>query len=84
MGGFNATSNVLAGQLYHVPVAGTHAHAFVSSFAQGEERILALAAYVVSHLLRLAPLLCCCRAAHPPQGRGHRAGVRRPLFSCAC
>jgi len=44
MGGFNATSNVLAGQLYHVPVAGTHAHAFVSSFAQGEERILALAA----------------------------------------
>ena len=45
MGGFDATSNVLASQLYHVPVAGTHAHAFVSSFAQGEERILTMQKY---------------------------------------
>lgn len=32
IGGFDATSNVLAGKLYGVPVKGTHAHAFVNSF----------------------------------------------------
>ena len=37
LGGFVATSNVLAGQLSHVPLSGTHAHAFVQSFANLEE-----------------------------------------------
>lgn len=32
MGGFDATSNVQAGKLYNIPIAGTHAHAFVTSF----------------------------------------------------
>lgn len=32
LGGFDATSNVLAGRLFGIPVRGTHAHAFVSSF----------------------------------------------------
>lgn len=32
MGGFTASSNVLAGKLYDVPIGGTFAHAFVSSF----------------------------------------------------
>lgn len=32
MGGFDATSNVLAGKHFDIPIAGTHAHAFVTSF----------------------------------------------------
>ena len=33
IGGFDATSNVLAGQLFGIKVSGTHAHAFVQSFS---------------------------------------------------
>ena len=32
IGGFDATSNVLAGKLLGIPIVGTHAHAFVQSF----------------------------------------------------
>lgn len=32
MGGYNATSNVLAGQLSSIPIQGTHAHSFVEAF----------------------------------------------------
>ena len=38
MGGFIATSNVYAGYLYGIPVAGTSAHSFVMSF-EGENDI---------------------------------------------
>jgi nicotinate phosphoribosyltransferase len=33
LAGFDATSNVLAGQLYGVPIAGTMAHSYIESFA---------------------------------------------------
>lgn len=37
VGGFDATSNVLAGKLYGIPVKGTHAHAFVMSYQSIDE-----------------------------------------------
>ncbi|CAF2496747.1 unnamed protein product [Rotaria sp. Silwood2] len=32
LGGFDGTSNVLAGKLYGIPIKGTHAHAYVNSY----------------------------------------------------
>lgn len=36
-GGFDATSNVLAAEMFNLPCAGTHAHSFVTSFLSMED-----------------------------------------------
>ncbi|GGK68374.1 nicotinate phosphoribosyltransferase [Rufibacter glacialis] len=43
IGGVAATSNVLAGQLFNIPVKGTHAHSWVMSFEEEQESFAAYA-----------------------------------------
>jgi nicotinate phosphoribosyltransferase len=47
LGGFDGTSNVLAGEQYRIPVKGTHAHSFVQSFSGLDDvpRHLSVTAY---------------------------------------
>jgi nicotinate phosphoribosyltransferase len=45
LAGFNSTSNVLAGQCYGIPIAGTMAHSFIQSFS---DELTAFRAYARS------------------------------------
>lgn len=48
VGGCDATSNVLAGKLYDIPVRGTHAHSWVTAFSS-EEKAFDAYAKVMPH-----------------------------------
>lgn len=53
LAGFDATSNVLAGQVYGIPISGTMAHSYVESFPDELEAFRAFAASYPQHTVLL-------------------------------
>ncbi|KAM9573977.1 nicotinate phosphoribosyltransferase [Guaruba guarouba] len=78
VGGFDSTSNVLAGKLYGIPVRGTIAHSFIMSFTSLEEvqprEVLPLAGGEPVDLLALAVswLQRVCELLQTPPERANR------------
>ena len=84
VGGCAATSNVLAGRLFGIPVRGTHAHSWVMAFTDELEAFAAYAAampancvFLVDTYDTLAGVRHACEVGRALAERGHRlAGVR--------
>jgi nicotinate phosphoribosyltransferase len=58
VGGFDATSNVLAGKLYDIPIQGTNAHAFICSYSSLDDLTLRVR-FNFCHFF-LNNILCAC------------------------
>lgn len=84
LGGCAATSNVLAGKRYGIPVRGTHAHSWVMSFAEEREAFAAYAealpnncVFLVDTYDTLAGVRRAIEVGHLLRERGHvLVGVR--------
>ena len=84
IGGCNATSNVLAGRLFGIPVRGTHAHAWVMSFDTELEAFEAYAAalpnncvFLVDTYDTLDGVRNAIQVGQALRQRGHKmAGIR--------
>ncbi len=84
IGGCAATSNVLAGRLFGIPVKGTHAHSWVMSFAEEMEAFHAYAeampnncVFLVDTYDTLEGVARAIEAGRYLRGRGHElAGIR--------
>jgi nicotinate phosphoribosyltransferase len=62
--GFEATSNVLAGQVYQIPISGTMAHSYVCSFANELEAFRAYAATYPDQTVLLIDTYDTLQGAH--------------------
>jgi nicotinate phosphoribosyltransferase len=84
VGGCAATSNVLAGRRFGIPVRGTHAHSWVMAFGDELEAFTAYAAampancvFLVDTYDTLAGVRHACEVGRALRERGHRlAGIR--------
>ena len=84
VGGCSATSNVLAGRLFGIPVKGTHAHSWVMAFPDEDAAFAAYAAampnnciFLVDTYDTLEGVRAAVRAGQALRARGHRlVGVR--------
>jgi nicotinate phosphoribosyltransferase len=84
IGGCDATSDVLAGRLYGIPVAGTHAHSWVMSFGDELEAFRAYAdampnnaTFLVDTYDTLQGVRHAVEVGRTLRERGHRlAGIR--------
>jgi len=84
LGGCDATSNVLAGRLFGIPVRGTHAHSWVLSFGDEQEAFDAWAEVMPGNSVMLVDtydslegVAHAIEAGRRLRERGHRwAGIR--------
>lgn len=84
IGGFTATSNVLAGERFGIPVAGTHAHSWVMAFPSEQEAFDAWAETSPNNVVLLVDTYDSVRGVERAietgrrlEERGHRfTGVR--------
>lgn len=84
VGGVNATSNVLAGRLFGIPVRGTHAHSWIMSFEEELEAFERYAdvmpnncVFLVDTYNTLEGVRNACIVGQKLQARGHRLnGIR--------
>ncbi len=71
IGGADATSNVLAGRLFGIPVRGTHAHSWVMSFDSEPEAFRAYAAAMPNNCIFLVDTYDTLEGVHHAIAVGH-------------
>ncbi|AUD00775.1 nicotinate phosphoribosyltransferase [Spirosoma pollinicola] len=76
IGGCDATSNVLAGKLYDIPVGGTHAHSWVMSFTDEQQAFDAYADVLPNNVTLLVDTYDSLQGVRHAIETGHRLKQR--------
>ena len=71
IGGCAATSNVLAGKLFDIPVKGTHAHSWIMSFASEDEAFQAYAEVMPNNCIFLVDTFDTLNGVKKAIEKGH-------------